>query len=318
MLPRASSRAVRALFGSGRAAPALGEAELRLLRTFLVVVAVEGFSAAAGELAVDLSTVSKQFRELEQLLGVRLAQRGRGGFRLTAAGETLLPLARRLFAAIGDFGDGARALMQQSPQVLRLGLVDGLLSAASGLSAALAACVDALPGLQLHLQAMTPQDIERSLIAGTLDAGITAAGMLASGLEQHPLCDERNNLYVAPGHAWYEADAAEALDLALACFVTDPYCDELPDAALAPFVAAAPCTRADSLDGVALLVATGRFAGFLPDHLVRAQPMLRMLRAVAPARFGHSMQLVLACKKGNAAEPLRQLLRHVRALNQAR
>jgi LysR family transcriptional regulator, transcriptional activator for bauABCD operon len=202
------------------------------------------------------------------------------------------------------------------PPVLRLGVVDALLGAPAadgGLPAVLARCVDALPGLRLHLAALRPLDIERSILSGALDAGVIAARAPASGLEQHLLYREPNSLYVAPGHPWYDEPDRERGDseLAQALFVSDPYCDDLPEAVLQRVGPRRAHTRADSIEGVALLVATGRFVGFLPEHVVQGTAALATLRPVQPARLSYGQDIVLTCRKGNTHSTLRMLLRQV-------
>lgn len=318
MNPRASSVAARALFSSDatRALSHLGETELRLLRTFVVVADAGGFSAAAAELQVDLSTISRQVRELESWLGPQLAQRGRGGFCLTPEGARLQAMARRLFAALSAFGEDAATLGQRMPPVLRLGVVDALLgspAADRGLPAVLRRCVDAVPGLHFQLVALRPLEIERSILSGSLDAGVIAARAPASGLEQHLLYREPNSLYVAPGHPWYDDAERERDDdeLAQAFVVSDPYCHDLPEAVLERIGRARLHTRADSMEGVALLVSTGRFAGFLPDHMVQGTMALKALRPLQPARLSYCQDIVLTCRLGNADSTLRMLLRQV-------
>lgn len=314
MTTRASSLDSPAWFAgdASRGLAAVGDAELRQLRVFCVVVAAGGFSAATAELQADLSTVSRQFKELETRLGVRLATRGRGGFALTPAGEQLLRVAQRLLGSLRSYRDDVARLGQAGAPSLRLGVVDALLTAPDmRLPAALARCLDALPGLALQLQSLRPIEIERRILAGELDAGILAAHPPAAGLQQIRLYAEANSLYVAPGHPWHARpdDTIHAEELAGIAVVVDPYSVDLP--AAAGLVLPAQATRADSIEGVALLVRTGRFAGFLPDHLAAVLAPQLPLRRVAPALFGHAQDIVLTCRQGKAEAPLRTLLREL-------
>lgn len=317
MARRASSLAQPSSIDSAAAPGApLGEAQLRLLRTFAAVAAAGGLSPAAVELQLDLSTVSKQLRELEALLGATLARRGRGGFQLTEDGLRLQALTRRLFGAMRAFGDDLASFGgAAAAPVLRLGMVDALLTEGR-VPALLARCAQAVPGLQWQLAARRPLEIERELLAGTLDAGIVAARTAPAGLEQHRLYAEANSLWVAPGHPWHARAGDEAATLRLedAALVTDPYVDTLPPALLpVPPGTAAGSARADSLEGVALLVLTGRHAGFLPDHYVAGTTALQPLRRVQPARYAHRQDIVLICRRGKASPALRQLIRALSA-----
>lgn len=321
MTKRASSLEPPVLFAgdAARNLAAVSDAELRQLRVFCVAVAAGGLSAATAELQTDLSSVSRQFKELEARVGTRLAQRGRGGFALTPAGEQLHQAALQLLASLQTFRDEVAGLAERGGAVLRLGIVDALLTAptaggARGLPAALAACVDGVPGLSLQLLTLRPIEIERRILAGELEAGILAAHTPAAGLHHQRLYTEANSLYVAPGHPWFER-SDEELTLAelerIAC-VVDPFSIDLP----APLRAAAlrgGHTRADSIEGAALLAATGRFAAFLPDHLVAATAPLAALRRVNPAVFSHGQDIVLSSRRGNADAALRLLARALQA-----
>ena len=62
----------------------------RRLLTFRTVAHERSFSRAAETLSLSQPSVSHQIALLETEIGVRLLDRGRGGLRLTRAGEVLL------------------------------------------------------------------------------------------------------------------------------------------------------------------------------------------------------------------------------------
>ena len=317
MIRRASSLDEDAASFAGEAARRLApidEAELRQLRLFCVVVAAGGFSAATAELQADLSTISRQFKELETRVGARLAQRGRSGFALTPAGQQLHQAAQALLACVQGFREQLAHLGGASAPQLRLGIVDALLTAPNGpLPAAIARCAEALPGLRLQLQSLRPIEIERRILAGELDAGVLAAHTPAAGLQQHPLYAEASSLYVGPGHPWFKrADKTITREaLAEIELVADPYSVDLPLHARGPTRPGGP--RADSIEGVALLIASGRCAGYLPDHFVSSTRALAALRCVHPALFSHQQDIVLSCRRGKVDVAVRMLLRELGA-----
>ena len=67
--------------------PKLTTPDLGLLRVFVTVVHSGGFSAARTELNVSQPTISMKISDLEARLGMRLCERGRAGFKLTAEGQ---------------------------------------------------------------------------------------------------------------------------------------------------------------------------------------------------------------------------------------
>src|SRR5262247_804019 len=74
----------------------LGLIELRHLRYFLAVAESSHFTKAAAKLHVTQPTLSHQIRQLEGQLNLPLFDRVGRRVRLTAAGELLLPYARRI------------------------------------------------------------------------------------------------------------------------------------------------------------------------------------------------------------------------------
>src|SRR5436305_14778987 len=68
----------------------------RRLLTFRTVAHERSFSRAAETLSLSQPSVSHQVALLETEVGVRLLNRGRGGLRLTHAGEVLLEHAEHV------------------------------------------------------------------------------------------------------------------------------------------------------------------------------------------------------------------------------
>lgn len=140
-----------------------------------------------------------------------------------------------------------------------------------------------------------------------------AARSPAAGLVLYPLYSERSNLYVAPGHPRY-ATADQDLateDLAALSLVTDPCFDSIPVPEIASLFAGYARVRADSIEGVALLVASGRYAGTLSDPVVQDVRSLETFRAVCPSRLSYRQDIVLTCRAGNVDPSMRRLIRWV-------
>lgn len=71
---------------------------LEQLRGFVTIVELGTFTLAAEHLHLAQPSLSRQIASLEADLGLRLVDRSRSRTELTAAGEALLPLARRMLA----------------------------------------------------------------------------------------------------------------------------------------------------------------------------------------------------------------------------
>ncbi|WP_242885567.1 LysR family transcriptional regulator [Actinomadura litoris] len=144
--------------------------QLQQLAYFVAVADVRHFTQAAELLRVAQPSLSKQIRALEAELNVSLFSRARGNITLTPAGETLLPLAKRILADV----DTARVEVQELAG-LRRGRVR--LGATPSLCAGLLADVlrrfhDAYPGIQLMVEEGGSRDLVRELTRGSLDLAL--------------------------------------------------------------------------------------------------------------------------------------------------
>lgn len=91
--------------------------QLQQLRYFTAVADTRHFTRAAEREHVAQPSLSQQIRSLERELGAELFHRARGHITLTDAGETLLPLARRILAD----AETARREVQEVAQLRRGG-----------------------------------------------------------------------------------------------------------------------------------------------------------------------------------------------------
>lgn len=278
---------------------AISDADIRLLRIFCVVVASGGLSAATTELQADLSTVSRHVKDLEDKVGARLCNRGRSGFSLTAHGVLVHSAAQELFRALKSFRENITTLHDDPIGELRVGVMDALLSDPQFmLPAALHAYKGRAPRVQIHLTVSKPNDIERLVLSGELDAGIVAARDRPPGLSYHPLYQEKSSLYCAQAHPFYarqdadiDLDDARALDL-----VEDPYTESLPLRGFAGVLRKA--ASADSIEAVALLVISGDYVGFLPDHYAATIGATSALRRIRPDIFSYEQGIELVWRSG--------------------
>ncbi|MEJ8647491.1 LysR substrate-binding domain-containing protein [Streptomyces sp. MS1.AVA.3] len=144
--------------------------QLQQLRYFTAVADTRHFTRAAEREHVAQPSLSQQIRSLERELGAELFHRARGHITLTDAGETLLPLARRILAD----AETARREVQEVAQLrrgrLRLGAPPSL--CASLVPDVLRAFHTAYPGVELIVTEDGSQDLVRALADGALDLAL--------------------------------------------------------------------------------------------------------------------------------------------------
>jgi DNA-binding transcriptional LysR family regulator len=87
--------------------------ETRQVQYFISIVEAGSFSAAADELYISQSLLSKQIMALEKELGVTLFDRSKRKISLTDAGEAFLKHARKLNSAYKNMSVELRLLPYQ-------------------------------------------------------------------------------------------------------------------------------------------------------------------------------------------------------------
>ena len=277
----------------------VSDADIRLLRIFCVVVASGGLSAATTQLQADLSTVSRHIKDLEDKCGARLCNRGRAGFSLTAHGLLVHSAVQDLFRALDSFRVNINTLHADPVGELKIGVMDALLTDPQfPLAPALHAYRKKAPRVRMRLSVCKPHDIERQVLSGELDAGVLAGRDKPAGLTYHLLYHEKSSLYCSQRHPCHrQSDAEIGLDDgAWLDLVEDPYTESLPLRGHAGLLRRA--ASADSIEAVALLISSGDYVGFLPDHYANALSGSIPLRRIRPDMFSYDQAIELVWKSG--------------------
>ena len=90
------------------------------LKYLLAVARHQSTTAASRALEVNQSTVQRRLAELERCLGQALVQRHPSGYRLTAFGEQLLPLARQVEQAVAALSQQVETFQREVTGVVRV------------------------------------------------------------------------------------------------------------------------------------------------------------------------------------------------------
>ena len=162
--------------------------ELRHLRYFATLAETLNFARAAARLSISQPPLSRQIRDLEERLGVKLFDRDTRGVRLTPAGAALLPFARRLLLDADAFAEGACHVARGDVGAVRVGFIS--IVAYSVLPRVLPGFRRAHPGIRLHLREATSDVQVAALHAGELDVAIVLAPLSEPGLQMTPLLAE--------------------------------------------------------------------------------------------------------------------------------
>ncbi|WNW13192.1 LysR family transcriptional regulator [Pseudomonas sp. DTU_2021_1001937_2_SI_NGA_ILE_001] len=272
--------------------------DLRLLRLFKTVVECGSFSAAEGALGISRSAISLHMSDLEKRLGMRLCQRGRAGFALTDEGSEVLRASETLLAAIEGFRSEVNLLHRQLRGDLNIGIVNNLVTQPKmRITRALKAVRGAGAGVRINLSMSTPGEIERGLLDGRLHVGAIPLISPLSGLDYTQLYEERSNLYCSHEHPLF-ARAAQVTDeeLLSADAVVPSY--RMPVEAIGLYQLLNCVASASDREGIAFLILTGSYIGFLPDHYAAAWVEKGLMAPMSPHRLSFDTRLAVATRKG--------------------
>jgi len=261
----------------------LGDIDLRLLRVFKAVADCGGMAAAELELNIAMSTISRHVKDLEERLGLVLCRRGRGGFALSAEGERVYAAAEQLLSATETFRGSLHEIHRGLGGELHVAIFD---KTATNPQARIAEAVGAFhamaPEVSLHLHVGTIAMIERGVMDGQFQLGILPEHRRSESLIYAPLFGEMMRLYAGQTHPWFTAAPAAADWKALR---TQPLAGlgyHSPNMRLAHEHRLERAATASDQEGIATLVLSGAFVGFLPEHYAQTFVDAGRMRAVAP------------------------------------
>lgn len=282
--------------------------ELRLLRYFIAVAETEHVGRAATRLHISQSPLSRQIRQLEDLLGVALFTREQRRIRLTDVGRWLLGPARDMIARADALAREAQELGAGDAGQLAIGFVSAALSSGA-LASALRRLRRDRPRVRIALRQLSSTEQLAQLRAGTLDIALIHRRPLTAELEEHRLSDQpyvlaapRTSRFargrIRPAHldgqpwiavAWADGSDRWAHAIAAAGF--------LPNVVVQVVEWASALALVDAGLGLALIPASYA-ASPPPSVVVRRLPWLRMTSSlVLVCRRSHGSQLIEAVSR---------------------
>jgi len=273
--------------------------DIRLLRIFKSVVEAGGFSAAESVLGIGRSAISQQMSDLEQRLGLRLCQRGRAGFSVTDEGREVYQSSLQLLSALESFRTEVNGLHQNLRGELNIGLTDNLVTLPHmRITNALSRLKERGPDVHINIRMVAPAEVEQGVLDGGLHVGVVPQASALPGLEYQSLYSERSLLYCAVGHPLFYADDAALDDHRLALQEAIAPTFRLPSDIQDHYQALNCTASASDREGMAFLILTGRYIGYLPDHYANAWVQEGRLRALKPASKYYDLSLVTVTRKG--------------------
>ena len=195
--------------------------KLSVLR-YLVAFADEGtFSRAAERCHVSQPTLSVAVQNLEDELGVRLIERGKGHAALTPVGERVVAQARRVLEETRRIETVAEGGRDHLGGEFRLGVIHTV--APYLLPELIGAMRSLAPDARLFIEESMTSLLIDALKYGKVDAVIVALPFDQPGVCVRPLYDEPFRVVVPRAHAWAERrEIRRATCARLTCWCSRP------------------------------------------------------------------------------------------------
>jgi DNA-binding transcriptional LysR family regulator len=275
------------------------ETDIRLLRVFQAVARCGGFTAAQAELNMTQSTISGHMAELESRLGMRLCQRGQSGFRLTQDGEVVVEAAEKLFAALEDFRTYVNERTETLRGELRLGMIDNMVTnPESRISVAIARLNEHAPAVQLSIFVGGTTELERRVIDGRLHLAVGLFHHRIPSIKYETLFTEAHALYCAREHPLFDVEQEDALlkGVQEASYVSWDYMETFDQ--LRPRIPLREVAATPYIDGLALMVLSGRYIAYLPKHYVAQWERSGQVKPLLPHLTERTIDVHLASRQG--------------------
>lgn len=262
----------------------VSDVDIRLLRIFKAVVESGGLAAAEVQLGIGRSTISTHMADLETRLGTRLCERGRSGFSLTPDGMKVFKSLIGLMHSLDDFQHEMAALHGVVSGDLNVGLVDNLVWDTNlNLSEAFAKFSGLAEEVNLIVQVLSPDELEKRLVEGSIHVGLMPIMHQIPTLQYQTIFREMSYLYCGRNHPLFTRPELEIDDVALSkcsyvrkAYTVDKTFQEKNDMLYHH-------VSAYHVEAIAILILSGAHIGFLPEHYAENWVQRGDLRAIRPS-----------------------------------
>jgi len=192
--------------------------ELRHLRYF-IAVAEEGSlsNAAARRLHTAQPSLSRQIRDLELEVGVKLMQRLPRGITLTPAGRVFLDHARMALLQVETASEAARRAEQPDKPVFVIGFLTG--QEVTLLTETLRISREEAPGVEITFLSLTSPQLALALMRGKVDVAFMRRETQTTGLAYKLLIKEPLLVVLPASHRLAAKKAIQPQELAREIFI---------------------------------------------------------------------------------------------------
>lgn len=261
-------------------------ADIRMIRIFKTVVNCGGFSAAEAELNISRAAISIAMSDLEQRLSLKLCNRGRSGFSLTDEGKQVYQATQKLLSSHQEFQQSISSIHSELKGDLDIGITDSLITLPRMLiTNSLKSLKQKAPEVNVNIEMIPANEVIKSLLDGRIQIGVAPVFNTHPSLNYIHLYDEESNLYCSHEHPLFHlSDDALQTEHIINSELVSPSYQQPPEIwkHLQQFKRSA---QASDREGVAFLILTGCYIGYLPTHLARKWVDNGQMKPLMPSQF---------------------------------
>ncbi|MEJ6781936.1 LysR family transcriptional regulator [Aminobacter sp. Piv2-1] len=273
------------------------------LEFFIALAREQHFGRAAEECRVTQPTLSAGIKQLEDILGVMLVQRGSRFQGLTPEGRQVLEWARRIVGDTRAMREEMRAARHGLSGRIRIAAIPTALAMVPKLTTPFR---DKHPGVTFSILSRTSIEVLSLLGNFEIDAGITYLDNEPLGrVTSVPLYAERYQLITAAGNEYSDRDKVtweEVSTLPLCLLTPDMQNRRIIDQHLAEAgVQVRPTLESNSMIVLFSHIRTGKWSSIMPLNLAETFGFAEPIRAIPIVEpdASHTVGLVVARRDPN-------------------
>lgn len=283
--------------------------DIKLLRIFAAVVRSQGFANAQQILNMSTSAISTYMSQLEENVSMTLCNRGRGGFALTEKGEAFYRETLTLLQNLENFSLQVSQIKQQIHGTLKIGIIDSIVSDQQfPLDRIIEQYVKENPSIYLQLEVYSPYELQMGVLENRIDIAIGSFVLKINGIVYYPLHHEQHWLFCSDRHPLYHGKYLTEQQITQEKIVRRGYWSHNE---LAKHGFKDSFASVESMEAQLILILTGQYIGYLPEHFAQAWVDAKRLKVLLPAIFGYRAPFSVITRRGRIHESIIQKFRQL-------
>ncbi len=213
----------------------------------------------------------------------------------------------QLLQNMDDFENYACALKGDQAGTLRLGIIDSTVTDPMlSIAESIGRFSDHFPAVHLNLLIRSPHALLQGIQDNELDLAVGNFPMSSSNVISHALYREQHWLYCSDSHELFREHPISVDRIAQMRMVSRSYWNSLE---LGKRGFKQSIATVDSMEAQLILILSGKYIGYLPEHYALPRVRDRRLRALLPTEYGYQAPFSLIFRRGRSKEILIRTMR---------